>query len=105
MPTNVPNSVPTKGNVPNSRPSKTSVPNTKPVLASKTTKPEVLVPDRVTILDRNRRPYVGQRLGVRNVDGTVDEISPELKDLALLLLGSPRVRDKAPWSGLSIVEI
>jgi len=105
MTTNVPNSVPSKGNVPNSRPTKTNVPNTKPVLASKTAKQEVLVPDKVTTLDRNRRPYVGQRLGVRNVDGTVDEIKPELKDLALLLLGSPRVKDRAPWSGLPIVEM
>lgn len=101
MATNVPNTSPTAVNVPNSAPTKSNVPNSKVEPPAKA-RTEVLVPDKISVLRRNRRLYTGQKLGVVHWDGSVHEIT----DVSLALVaGNSRVLDRAPWSALKIVEL
>jgi hypothetical protein len=112
---NVPSTEPSKLNVPNTEPSKLNVPNTEPkklkASNAEPTKPngERVKPDQVTTIPRNRRPYVGQKLGVKHWDGSVKEIPAENLRLAIVgtsgPAGSQRVLDRSPFSGLEIVEI
>jgi hypothetical protein len=98
-------------------------PETKPAATSSISKVPApsaarsasIKPDRVDPpLQRNARPYSGQRLGVKHEKG-IDPIEGKFINLALVDLKwvkdhlepweKTRVLDHAPWTGLPIVEL
>lgn len=105
---NVPDTEPTKANVPDTARRSVNVPDTKHSSSGhSSTKVEKVRPDEITRLERNPRRFVGQKLGVRHWDGSIHEIPDGTRDLAILKLDPeiPRILDRAPWSGLEIVEM
>lgn len=111
MPDNsVPSTTQRQASVPSTKPVGRSVPATKPPANSGTggVKAPAIRPDEINMLARNTRRFTGQKLGVKLPDGRVDEIEERFFPIALIGYGGPgipRILDRAPWTGLQIVEI